>query len=33
VLGAFRYRLRYPNREVYQSLNASLLKAWTPNAR
>ena len=24
------YRLRYPNQEVYQSLNAALLEAWTP---
>ena len=28
--GEYRYRLRYPNREVYQSLNNSLLKTWTP---
>ena len=31
--GEFRYRLRYPNREVYQSLNNSLLRAWTPNGQ
>ena len=29
--GEYWYRLRYPNREVYQSLNSSLLKAWTPD--
>ncbi len=28
--GEYWYRLRYPNREVYQSLSNSLLKAWTP---
>ena len=28
--GEYRYRLRFPNREVYQSLNNSLLRAWTP---
>ncbi len=28
--GNYWYRLRYPNREVYQSLSNSLLKAWTP---
>ncbi|NBC17494.1 MAG: AAA family ATPase [Bacteroidetes bacterium] len=28
--GEYWYQLRYPNREVYQSLNNSLLKAWTP---
>ena len=27
------YRLEYPNREVRQSLNASLLRAMTPDAR
>ena len=27
--GAWFYRLRWPNREVYQSLNAALLDAWT----
>lgn len=31
--GEYRYRLRYPNREVYQSLNNSLLRAWTPNGQ
>jgi hypothetical protein len=31
--GECRYRLRYPNREVYQSLNNSLLHAWTPNGQ
>jgi len=30
VSGAWFYRLRYPNREVYQSLNTALLEAWTP---
>ena len=28
--GEYWYRLRYPNREVYQSLSNSLLRAWTP---
>ena len=27
------YRLRYPNREVMQSLNAQLLKAWVPDTQ
>ena len=27
------YRLRFPNYEVYRSLHASLLKAWTPNSQ
>jgi len=31
--GEYRYRLRFPNREVYQSLSNSLLKAWTPNGQ
>ncbi len=31
--GEYWYRLRYPNREVYQSLSNSLLKAWTPNGQ
>jgi hypothetical protein len=31
--GEYRYRLRYPNREVYQSLNNSLLRAWTPDGQ
>jgi len=30
VSGAWFYRLRYPNREVYQSLNTAMLEAWTP---
>lgn len=29
ISGAYFYHLRYPNREVYQSLNASLLRTWT----
>jgi hypothetical protein len=28
--GTYLYRLRYPNREVQQSLNSSLLRDWTP---
>ena len=28
--GSYFYRLRYPNREVYQGLNAAVLEAWTP---
>ncbi|MEI6033938.1 MAG: ATP-binding protein [Verrucomicrobiae bacterium] len=28
----FEYRLRYPNREVYQSLNNSFLLDWTPDS-
>ena len=31
--GEYRYRLRYPNREVYQGLNNSLLRAWTPDGQ
>ena len=31
--GEYWYRLRYPNHEVYQSLNNSLLKTWTPNGQ
>jgi hypothetical protein len=31
--GEYRYRLRYPNQEVYQSLNNALLKVWTPNGQ
>ncbi|NBC47009.1 MAG: AAA family ATPase [Gammaproteobacteria bacterium] len=27
--GMYFYRLRYPNQEVYQSLNSALLEAWT----
>jgi len=30
ISGAWFYRLRYPNREVYQTLNTVLLDAWTP---
>lgn len=33
LLGKYRYRLRYPNREVQQSLNESLLRYWTPESR
>jgi hypothetical protein len=29
TFGEYRYQLRYPNREVYQSLSNSLLRAWT----
>ncbi|MCF7977098.1 MAG: ATP-binding protein [Chromatiaceae bacterium] len=29
VSGTYFYRLRYPNQEVYQSLNGALLEAWT----
>jgi len=28
ISGSYFYRLRYPNREVYQSLNMTLLEAW-----
>jgi hypothetical protein len=31
--GEYRYRLRYPNLEVYQSLNNSLLRRWTPDGQ
>jgi len=31
--GSYFYRLRYPNREVYQSLTGALLRAWTPDPR
>ena len=31
--GEYHYPLRFPNREVYQSLSNSLLKAWTPNGQ
>ncbi len=31
VSGAWFYKLRYPNLEVYQSLNTALLDAWTPS--
>ena len=30
ISGTYFYQLRYPNREVYQSLNGALLSAWTP---
>jgi hypothetical protein len=33
IFGEYRYRLRYPNQEVYQSLNNSLLRTWTPETR
>jgi len=33
ISGSYFYRLRYPNREVYQSLNSCLLRAWTPDAQ
>lgn len=29
--GSYFYRLRYPNREVYQSLTGALLRAWMPD--
>ncbi|MBC7682427.1 MAG: ATP-binding protein [Ferruginibacter sp.] len=29
--GEYRYRLRYPNQEVYQALNSNLLRAWNPS--
>ena len=29
ISGVYFYRLRYPNREVYQSLTGALLRAWT----
>ncbi len=31
ISGTYFYRLRYPNREVYQSLTGALLRAWTPD--
>jgi len=31
--GEYHYRLRYPNREVYQSLAGTLLRAWTSDAQ
>jgi hypothetical protein len=31
ISGTYYYRLRYPNREVYQSLNGALLRVWTPD--
>ncbi len=33
ISGTYFYRLRYPNREVYQSLNGALLTAWTPEGQ
>ena len=33
ISGTYYYQLRYPNREVYQSLSGTLLRAWTPNAQ
>jgi hypothetical protein len=33
AFGEYEYRLRYPNREVQQSLNSSLLRDWMPEAR
>ena len=33
ISGSYFYRLRYPNQEVYQSLNTALLEAWTPEAQ
>jgi hypothetical protein len=33
AFGEYRYRLRYPNREVYQSLNNRLLQDWTPGSQ
>jgi hypothetical protein len=33
ISGTFYYRLRYPNREVYQSLNGALLRAWTTDTQ
>jgi hypothetical protein len=30
ISDSYFYRLRYPNHEVYQSLNIALLAAWTP---
>ena len=33
AFGEYRYRLRYPNREVQQSLNSSLFRDWTPEIR
>ncbi len=31
--GSLLYRLRWPNHEVYQSLNNALLDAWTPDSQ
>jgi hypothetical protein len=33
ISGSYFYQLRYPNREVYQSLNAALLEAWSPQGQ
>jgi hypothetical protein len=33
ISGTYYYQLRYPNREVYQSLNGTLLRYWTPDAQ
>ncbi len=33
VGGTWFYRLRYPNHEVYQSLNAALLDTWTSDSQ
>lgn len=33
VFGEYLYQLRYPNREVYQSLTNSLLRAWSADAQ
>lgn len=33
ISGSYFYQLRYPNREVYQSLNTALLEAWTPQGQ
>ena len=33
VFGEYRYRLRYPNHEVYQSLSNSLLRAWSADTQ
>ena len=33
ISGSYFYRLRYPNHEVYQSLNIALLAAWTPETQ
>ena len=33
INGVWFYRLRFPNQEVYQSLNNALLDAWTPTGQ
>jgi Predicted AAA-ATPase/PD-(D/E)XK nuclease superfamily len=33
ISGTYYYQLRYPNREVYQSLNGTLLRYWTPDTQ